>query len=698
MPEASLGKSVNSKVIGWILTFALLFFVGLWVSFQYVESEKERERQSWQIRLGMVADSRAIAIGEWIEANYKTLRDLSENTSLQIYMTELAMNNGVRAKIEDEPAQASYLRNLLTAVAERNGFRAHTGNADISANVERIGLAGIALLDSKLGIITASSGFPSLGPQLQEAIGKALQGKPVFIDMFQGPTNLPALGFAMPIAALQGEASEIIGIVVGIRLLNRDFWNLLKQPGDYNKTAETYLVRRNGLNVEYISALHDNTPAMQRVLALDTANLIDKKALDNPGSFGLGSDNHGEEVLFVSRLVSGTPWVLVRKIDREEALAESDKRFQTIFVVLVVSLISAAIALIAVWRHGASVRAAEAAEKFRITAMRMTNLSKFMRLVTNSQTTQIVAVTKEGKYTFANEPAAREAGISPEEMLGKNMASVIGPVKAEFYASINREVMDDFAVNDAVDEARRSVIHEFADQVIRSEHIPLRGDADYPPAVLMVIDDITAITQEKRKNERIQKELLQTLVRVVDGRDSYSARHCERVAVVAGRIAQEMGVEDEVRKAVDLASYLLNLGKVMIPSLLLTKKEPLLPEEKQMLAGIYRLSAELVRPVEFQEKVAETLEQLSENWDGSGHLGVKGEEILLSARILKIANSFVAMTSPRAWREALSLEKAIGEMQAKAGELFDKKPLYALIHILENKGGRKEWADFGVKL
>src|SRR5690606_19236642 len=108
-----------------------------------------------------------------------------------------------------------------------------------------------------------------------------------------------------------------------------------------------------------------------------------------------------------------------------------------------------AIAIVAVWRHGTSVRATEAAERYRISSERFENISKFMRVVTNSQRTVIVAVDGTTTYTFANQTAADQAGISTEDMLGKTMASVMGPVKAAYFKDINAHILARFAEMEA---------------------------------------------------------------------------------------------------------------------------------------------------------------------------------------------------------------------------------------------------------
>ena len=127
-----------------------------------------------------------------------------------------------------------------------------------------------------------------------------------------------------------------------------------------------------------------------------------------------------------------------------------------------------------------------------------------MRVVTDSQPTVIAAVDGDARYTFANEPAAKEAGIAVDDMLGKPLADVIGPVKAKALTEVNRRVL--------ATAERESHTHWFGvddeERVIKSEHIPLPGTRDHPPGVLMVLDDITELTPARQRGEQRLRQRL----------------------------------------------------------------------------------------------------------------------------------------------------------------------------------------------
>lgn len=673
---------------------ALIVVVGVTVVYFFVEDQRERDLQTWQTRLGIVANSRAAAVNEWVGEQFLTLTTLAENYSLQLYMTEVALARAGESELDVDEVEITFLTNLLIATATRSGFVAPELGPAVDANVERVGLAGLALTDPQGTILAATPSMPPSTPQLNVAIARAAAGEAALADMYLGVSGEPTIGFAVPIYAIQEDAgaSKSIGLVVGLKVVTDELYHRLRQPGETLESAESYLVRDREGVIEYLSPLADGTAPLRHSLAADTDNLAAAFVIDKPGGFDAGRrDYKNEDVLVTGRKIAGVPWHLVRTVARSEALSEIEGRATTMYVVFLLIIVVVSVSLIAVWRHGTSVRAAQAAEDFRIAAERNENLNKFLRVVTDGQPNAITAVDGEGKYTFANKAAADQAGTTAEDMLGKTMTSIIGPVKAKILERINRDVLNDFQ--------EASEVHTFEEadgaHIVESDHIPLRGDRDHPPGVLMVLDDITELTEERARRERALKQLVETLVGVVDRRDPFSAHHSTRVAEVARAIAEEMDLDRVVADTVDIAGNLLNLGKILIPEEILIKTENLTDEERQTLRDSVLTSAEMVRGVEFDGPVVDILEQLNERWDGGGPRGLEQEGIQLGARIVAVANAFVGMASARAWRDAMPMDEASKVLMDQAGTVFDRRPIAALINYIENRGGGERWSHFG---
>lgn len=671
------------RIAGGAAALGLTATLGVLLALHWAQGEQERELRAWQLRLGVVADSRAAALGDWLEAQHGSLRELADNAALQLYLTDLAFGGGA----DQDPPEAQYLRNLLAAVAARAGFSAPPGR-ETPANVARTGLAGLALADASGRPLVATPGMPPLAGKLRRLIDETPKGERGLLDLHLGPDDRPAIGFLSPIFAVQGD--DLVGYVIGLKPVGDEFYARLAQPGETAASAETVLARSAGDAVEYLSPLADGTPPLRRRLARSTQRLAAAALVERPGGFGAFVDYAGREVLATSRAVPGAPWTLMRMIGRDEALGEANRRLAATLAVLLLAIAGAAVAIVAVWRHGASLRASELAERFRSAKERNEAMADFLRLVTDGQPTAIAAVDAEGAVTFANRRAAAMAGIEPADALGKSLASLLGPARARPYEEGNRR---------AAREGRRiTETHDAAEadgrRVLKTEHIPLPDGAGRAGA-LMIVDDVTELVTERERRERILRDLVRTLVAVVDRRDPYSAHHSERVAEVARTVAAEMGLTAAEIDTVEIAGSLMNLGKIAVPSALLTKAGPLSEAELKLIRESILTSANLVENVAFDGPVAETIRQMQERWDGAGPRGLAGETILPTARVLAAANAFVGMVSARAWRPGMALDAAATAMLREAGQAFDRRVVAALVNVLDSRGGRQRWAQYG---
>lgn len=660
---------------------ALLLAAALGVlgAFRHVADERERALQAWQVRLGLVAESRAASIADWLERQRAVVLEISGNLSVQLYLTELALDGADRAAAQ---GQAEYLRNLLNATAERSGFAPPAPSVPPVSNLPRPAQTGLALLDGKGRVVVATPGMPVEDAPLRAAIEQALGGQPALIDLHRVADGI-RMGFALPIAAVQADASSPpIGVAVGARLAGNALAGRLRQPGDTDPIAGTYMMRLVGANLEYL-------PALDRTLARDTPGLVDAMLAELRSGFAMGRDRDGTEVLATARPVAGAPWTLVRAAPREAALADTEERLSWTLAVLVGAILAVGAAILAVWRHGTSMRLARAIAAERSAAARAERLSRFLRVVADAQPTAIVVLDEQGRCRFANRAAAEQAGSMADELIDKTLEAVLGAARAAPLVELNRRAL--------VEQSRGGAVHETQGpgggrQVLQSDHIPLRGEDANQARVLMVVQDITALVTERERRGRVMQQLVATLVALVDRRDPYAAGHSARVAQVARTIAEEMGLDAVTIETVDTAATLMNVGKMLVPPEILTKQGALSPGELEQVRAAMRAGAELVKGIEFDGPVAGTLGQLLERWDGSGAPdGLKGEAILMPARVVAVANAFVALASPRAHRAGLDLDGAAAAVLARAGSQFDRRPIAALINILDNRGGRDRW-------
>ena len=667
--------------------------VAFFVIFQFVDSERRRDLHDWQVRTGIVADSRFAALDAWLARQFEHVNGLAQNAALKVYvmaLEESAPADGDQERIREQQIEAAYLRNLLAVTAENAGFAPRLLKAEVEANVDRAGVAGMALLDIEGKPLVATPDMPPVQGRLAEFVRRLPRGERGLLDIHQGSSGSPTMAFAAPLFALHGESvgADQVGFVLGVKEVGAELYPLLRQPGNPSQTAEAVLVRPSGAVIEYLSPLRDRTAPLALRLAADTPDLAAAFALDQPGGFAIKRDYANNEVLATSRAFGTVPWTLLYKIDRTEALANSDSRLQRLTITLSLVVGAVGLALIAAWRYATSRRAEQLAAEYRDIAEALDKRERFLQILNDKQPSPIFTISADGVYGFANAALARIAGIGVEDIVGKTMESVLGPHYAKRYEPVIKRVIENRQAETEVYRVARGD----DERAFQAQHIPIRNLEDTEDIVLVVEEDITAAVMERERSERTLNQIVHTLVTFADSRDPDASGHSDRVAAVARWTAEEMELDEKMVGAVDIAGRLMNLGKLNVPRAILTKRGGLTAEETEIaLQGMDR-TADFLKDIEFEGPVIDMIRQCREHWDGSGRpVGLAGEEINLGARILLVANTFVAMTSPRAYRDDITFDVALTGVMEGAGKAFDRRVVAALVHQLENTGGRERW-------
>jgi PAS domain S-box-containing protein/putative nucleotidyltransferase with HDIG domain len=187
-------------------------------------------------------------------------------------------------------------------------------------------------------------------------------------------------------------------------------------------------------------------------------------------------------------------------------------------------------------------------------------------------------------------------------------------------------------------------------------------------------------------NERLQALLRQITValgRVVEARDPYTSGHEERVAVLARQIAVEMGLAPEDAEAVEITGLVHDIGKLSVPAEILTKPSALSSIELRLIRDHSRSGYEILKDIDFVWPVADIVLQHHERLDGSGYPnGIAGDDIMLLARVLAVADVVEAMASHRPYRPAAGLEAAVAEVSDHP-ELYDPHAAAACVRLYE---------------
>lgn len=193
------------------------------------------------------------------------------------------------------------------------------------------------------------------------------------------------------------------------------------------------------------------------------------------------------------------------------------------------------------------------------------------------------------------------------------------------------------------------------------------------------------VTQRTHALQKSMSSTITLLSQVVEYRDPYTAGHQRRVGNCSAQIAQSMGLSTEVVESVRIMGYIHDIGKIVVPSEILSKPGRLSQPEFLLLQSHSQAGFEMLSDAHLPPIIAEAIYQHHERIDGSGYpRKLKGDQISLQAHILMVADVVEAMTSHRPYRPSLGLDVALAEIEDHAGILYDVEVSKACLKLFRN--------------
>jgi putative nucleotidyltransferase with HDIG domain len=202
-----------------------------------------------------------------------------------------------------------------------------------------------------------------------------------------------------------------------------------------------------------------------------------------------------------------------------------------------------------------------------------------------------------------------------------------------------------------------------------------------------VKDRTIELQQSMQKLKKSVEGTIHTLSKIIESKDPYTSGHQLRVAELARLIAIEMGFTEDNVEAIFMISLVHDIGKISIPQEILSRPGELSKLEREIVQTHSQIGYDILSKVEFPWPVADVILQHQELYDGSGYPnGLKGNEIMIEARIIAVADVVEAMTSHRPYRSISSLEDAIKEITLYSGKLYDPEVVEACRKVVTRKG------------
>jgi HD-GYP domain-containing protein (c-di-GMP phosphodiesterase class II) len=211
------------------------------------------------------------------------------------------------------------------------------------------------------------------------------------------------------------------------------------------------------------------------------------------------------------------------------------------------------------------------------------------------------------------------------------------------------------------------------------------------PCIMSVTRDVSerkayeeALEAGHARLERMNRDVVETLGRVVESRDPYTQGHQERAARLCRQIATHMGADEVDIDILETSALVHDIGKLSVPAEILTKAGTLTPLEYAMIREHPRSTYDILKDIAFDAPIAEIALQHHERMDGTGYPdGLAGDAIHPSARILAVADVVEAMATHRPYRPALGLGAAAEELQQNPAK-YDQTVVAAFMSLYES--------------
>ncbi|MEW5903090.1 MAG: CBS domain-containing protein [Pseudomonadota bacterium] len=201
------------------------------------------------------------------------------------------------------------------------------------------------------------------------------------------------------------------------------------------------------------------------------------------------------------------------------------------------------------------------------------------------------------------------------------------------------------------------------------------------------LDYLIALEQQRVQSLKLERSLedaLMAIASTLEQRDPYTAGHQKHVAELAVLIGKQMGLADDALKALSLAAIVHDIGKIQIPAQILTKPGRLNQAEFALVKSHPAVGYNILKNIDFPWPIADIVYQHHEYLDGSGYpRGLRGEQIMLEARILTVADIVESMSADRPYRPALGLAKAMLEIGRLSVSKLDMRVVEACVEVIK---------------
>jgi PAS domain S-box-containing protein/putative nucleotidyltransferase with HDIG domain len=303
----------------------------------------------------------------------------------------------------------------------------------------------------------------------------------------------------------------------------------------------------------------------------------------------------------------------------------------------------------------------------------------------------IFTLDPHGDLTYVNPAWERILSQGEKEIVGQNLTDLVQEQDAHLLSLLIKRVREDKVVLRDIlltIAGRSGEEHNFSFNCA-----PNVDSSGQVVGLVGIFKDVTDLKRSeielKKSYEKLQLAMSSTISiisLIAESRDPYTAGHQRSVANLATAIARELGLADERVQIIRMAGLIHDLGKIKVPAEILSKPGKLTESEFNLIKSHPETGYQILMKVDFSPSIAEIIYQHHERLDGTGYPRmITGEQILMEARIITVADVVEAMAGHRPYRPGLGIDKALEEIKTHSGVVYDANAVDACVALFSTK-------------
>ena len=689
-PESQRDAPARSRSLTWAaLVVGTVAIVAVGLSMLAISVERASLQAEIEQRLTIQSQRKVESMEAWLGARLAETRRLVDSELFRLFAFDVEMAGGGigQSTSEQDSGLGSESGGFGVPLADQGPYMERL----LSEFIQVAGFQHGYLVSRRRATAYLKSGqAPDLRGAQVDLLREALStGEPRFGPLREGgaPGELifdfvvPVLPPQAPVAGSDPIAAFLFSLVAGAELIQILSEDPLAAAGERTRLLQAGPERP-------LEVTPDAAAPLQALLA----DAEGDGSAELPIGFGERLSVDGETRVYSAGLeVPRSPWLIIQ--EQEAGAAEASlSTFRTGIWIIAALFAGVLIALFAAfWWRLAGQHSRQLADQYRDFAARIAAQKRLLDSINDSIVEHIGVKRLDGSYRLVNRSMAEALGKSNEEIVGKSDAALYGVELAERFREADRKALES---GQPVTLSEQVTLRGETRHVEISK-VPLHGDQETSEGTVSVARDVTHEVEERARRQRMIEQMVATLVRAIELRDPYLAGHTRRVSEFAIAVAKALKAAPDEVDTLRIAANLSQVGKLAVPKEVLAKPAKLSPDELALLRRHVDHAAMILKGVDFELPVVETILQMHERIDGEGYPNqLKGDQILHSAQILGLCDWFCARVEPRAHRPEIGPEEALAIL-AEQSERYAPAMVEALAEAVHSAAGESLLA--GVK-